>query len=61
MIHTIGSGPLRRKYDGVKYALKKLEDILFELSVTEPERQDVCVPVDVRARRPCILLRGAMN
>lgn len=28
------NGPLRRKYDGVKYALKKIETILYELSVT---------------------------
>ena len=29
------NGPLRRKYDGVKYSLKKIETILYELSVTE--------------------------
>eukprot|EP00041_Stephanoeca_diplocostata_P026469 m.714827 g.714827 ORF g.714827 m.714827 type:complete len:515 (-) comp22973_c1_seq1:413-1957(-) len=28
------NGPLRRKYDGVKYAVKRLEDILYELSLT---------------------------
>lgn len=28
------NGPLRRKYDAIKYALKKLETILYELSVT---------------------------
>ena len=28
------NGPLRRKYDGTKYALKSLETILYELSVT---------------------------
>jgi len=28
------NGPLRRKYDGVKYALKRLEDVLYELSLT---------------------------
>jgi predicted translin family RNA/ssDNA-binding protein len=28
------SGYLRRKYDGTKYALKTLETILYELSVT---------------------------
>ncbi|KAL3910381.1 MAG: hypothetical protein SGILL_007712 [Bacillariaceae sp.] len=36
------NGPLRRKYDGTKYALKTLETLLYELSVTgagddEPE------------------------
>lgn len=30
------NGPLRRKYDGTKYALKTLETILYELSVTSP-------------------------
>jgi predicted translin family RNA/ssDNA-binding protein len=28
------NGPLRRKYDGTKYALKTLETLLYELSVT---------------------------
>lgn len=28
------NGPLRRKYDGVKYAVKRLEDVLYELSLT---------------------------
>ena len=31
------NGPLRRKYDGVKYALKSLETVLYELSVTGSE------------------------
>lgn len=33
---TLGAfiSPLRRKYDGVKYALKRLQDILYELSLT---------------------------
>ena len=30
------NGPLRRKYDGVKYALKALETLLYELAVTTP-------------------------
>lgn len=30
------NGPLRRKYDGLKYALRSLEDILFELSLQSP-------------------------
>jgi len=29
------NGPLRRKYDGLKYALKNLEDITYELSLLE--------------------------
>lgn len=28
------NGPLRRKYDGVKYVMRRLEDILYELSLT---------------------------
>ena len=27
------NGPLRRKYDGLKYALKSVEDVLYELSL----------------------------
>lgn len=29
------NGPLRRKYDGLKYALKNIEDITYELSLLE--------------------------
>jgi hypothetical protein len=29
------NGPLRRKYDGLKYCLKTIEDISFELSLHE--------------------------
>lgn len=32
--HDFRNGPLRRKYDGTKYALKTLETLLYELSVT---------------------------
>ena len=35
------NGPLRRKYDGVKYALKGLETILYELSVTGGVQQNL--------------------
>ena len=34
------NGPLRRKYDGVKYAVKRLENILYELSVTDRTDDD---------------------
>ena len=48
------NGPLRRKYDGTKYALKNLETMLYELSVTgdevEPDakrlRLEPLVPTD---------------
>ena len=33
------NGPLRRKFDGTKYALKRLENILYELSVTSLEEE----------------------
>merc|ERR1719188_1616374 len=29
------NGPLRRKYDGVKYAERKCEDLLYELSLSQ--------------------------
>uniref|UniRef100_A0A7S1NCU6 Translin n=1 Tax=Eutreptiella gymnastica TaxID=73025 RepID=A0A7S1NCU6_9EUGL len=31
------NSPLRRKYDGLKYAVKRLQDILYELSLTDFE------------------------
>jgi predicted translin family RNA/ssDNA-binding protein len=34
------NGPLRRKYDGTKYALKNLETLLYELSVTGTSFED---------------------
>lgn len=44
------NGPLRRKYDGTKYALKTLETLLYELSVTgstvngdEPDAKRICL------------------
>ena len=30
------NGPLRRKYDGLKYAVRNIEDVLFELSLQNP-------------------------
>lgn len=30
------NGPLRRKYDGLKYALKAIEDVTYELSLQDP-------------------------
>jgi len=39
------NGPLRRKYDGVKYALKSLETVLYELSVTGSE-------IDTKMKEP---------
>lgn len=33
------NGPLRRKYDGTKYALKALETLLYELAVTSSDEQ----------------------
>ncbi|GMH52814.1 hypothetical protein TrRE_jg8380, partial [Triparma retinervis] len=29
------NGPVRRKFDGVKYAVRKIENVLYELSVTD--------------------------
>ena len=36
MMHfDLRNSPLRRKYDGLKYAVKRLQDILYELSLTD--------------------------
>ena len=34
------NGPLRRKYDGLKYALKKVEEITYELSLLDSLNDD---------------------
>lgn len=34
------NGPLRRKYDGLKYAVKAIEDIYFELSLQDAFRKE---------------------
>jgi predicted translin family RNA/ssDNA-binding protein len=44
------NGPLRRKYDGTKYALKTLETILYELSVTGTPVDDQEEPEAKRIR-----------
>ncbi|GMH78006.1 hypothetical protein TL16_g07625 [Triparma laevis f. inornata] len=31
------NGPIRRKFDGIKYAVRKCENVLYELAVTERE------------------------
>lgn len=35
------NGPLRRKYDGLKYALKLVEDIVFEASLVSRNDEEV--------------------
>lgn len=44
------NGPLRRKYDGVKYALQALERLLYELSVTENSSQTLSERAAKKAR-----------
>jgi hypothetical protein len=34
------NGPLRRKYDGLKYAVKKIEEILYELSLSDHKEEE---------------------
>ena len=34
------NGPLRRKYDGLKYAVKKIEEILYELSLSDHKEDE---------------------
>lgn len=47
------NGPLRKKYDGLKYALKKLETILYELSIVSPfEEQSPSEGNDVDVNTP---------
>lgn len=61
------NGPLRRKYDGIKYALRKLEDILYEQSLLSkvsgamcggmrlPSRSIALYCVAVRLRCECVV------
>jgi len=48
------NGPLRRKYDGLKYALKSVEDVIYELSLLDkqsaPADVDESVPGAKRKR-----------
>ena len=44
------NGPLRRKYDGLKYALKNVEDVLYELSLLHREEDVVAGNAAKRAR-----------
>eukprot|EP00606_Chrysophyceae_sp_TOSAG23-5_P000767 GSChrysophyteH2.ASY1.ANO1.1343.1 assembled CDS len=45
------NGPLRRKYDGLKYALKNIEDITYELSLLKDRARQGSVEIDaIRAR-----------
>lgn len=48
------NGPLRRKYDGVKYSLKALETLLYELAVTSDEGGEK--PAKVLKLEPPIIL-----
>ena len=44
------NGPLRRKYDGLKYALKLVEDIVFEASLVNTTEEQA-VQQDVKRQR----------
>jgi predicted translin family RNA/ssDNA-binding protein len=46
------NGPLRRKYDGLKYALKKLETITYELSVLEGKREGGEITTEPVMKKP---------
>merc|ERR1712151_624162 len=56
------NGHLRRKYDGVKYALKRLETLLYELAVTkaripeesEPDPKRSKIENDIPVQRICV-------
>lgn len=47
------NGPLRRKYDGLKYALKNIEDISFELSLINPMVVEDCHESTAEDCEPC--------
>lgn len=34
------NGPLRRKYDGLKYVVRNIEDIVFELSLQQQYQEN---------------------
>lgn len=40
------NGPLRRKFDGLKYALKSIEDVAFELSLQDEQSRDALFTED---------------
>ncbi|KAL7486164.1 hypothetical protein ACHAW6_011757 [Cyclotella cf. meneghiniana] len=52
------NGPLRRKYDGTKYALKALETILYELSVAHALANPKKAKLDSAEGDPTILDTG---
>ena len=37
------NGPIRRKFDGIKYAVRKCENVLYELAVTERTKVEEAV------------------
>eukprot|EP01034_Spumella_vulgaris_P025994 gene25994-32511_t len=45
------NGPLRRKYDGLKYAVKNIEDISFELSLQSDASPAISEESDERAAK----------
>lgn len=45
------NGPIRRKYDGLKYALKTIEDISFELSLHSSPAEEIGDEPDAKKRR----------
>lgn len=45
------NGPLRRKYDGVKYSLQALETLLYELSITGATLEETAYTATSEAKR----------
>jgi len=43
------NGPIRRKYDGLKYAIRKIEEVIYELSLLD-ESGDESDPVSKRLK-----------
>lgn len=45
------NGPLRRKYDGLKYSLKNIEDIYYELSLQNAHNLDLSLSEEPEAKK----------
>lgn len=54
------NGPLRRKFDGLKYAHKRLEDMLYELSLGTSDADDVSDSASAAAEAAATLVDDSL-